>query len=46
MINIEWIISKVNSNDYLFSQHADTLVIITVYIPTPPKFINPYERSK
>ena len=24
----------------------DTLVIITVYIPTPPKFKNPYERSQ
>jgi len=22
-----------------------TLVIITVYIPTPPKFINPFERG-
>jgi len=24
---------------------GDDLVIITVYIPTPPKFINPYERN-
>ena len=24
---------------------GETLVIITVYIPTPPKFINPYERG-
>jgi len=24
----------------------DTLVIITVYIPMPPKFKNPYERRK
>lgn len=24
----------------------DVLAIITVYIPTPPKFINPYERRK
>lgn len=24
----------------------DMLVIITVYIPTPPKFVNPWERSK
>jgi hypothetical protein len=23
-----------------------TLVIITVYIPTPPKFTNPFERGK
>jgi len=23
----------------------DTLTIITVYIPTPPKFKNPYERA-
>ncbi len=23
----------------------DTLVIITVYIPSPPKFKNPYERG-
>lgn len=25
---------------------GNSLVIITVYIPMPPKFINPYERSK
>jgi hypothetical protein len=25
---------------------GDSLVIITVYIPTPPKFITPYERAK
>ncbi len=24
----------------------NTLVIITVYIPSPPKFKNPYERGK
>ena len=24
---------------------GDRLVIITVYIPTPPKFINPYTRG-
>jgi len=24
---------------------GEYLVIITVYIPTPPKFINPYERG-
>ena len=24
---------------------GETLVIITVYIPTPPKFKNPYERG-
>lgn len=24
---------------------GDRLVIITVYIPTPPKFITPYERG-
>ncbi|MFZ2727490.1 MAG: hypothetical protein WAX77_14640 [Methylococcaceae bacterium] len=24
---------------------GQTLVIITVYIPTPPKFKNPYERG-
>jgi len=23
----------------------DTMTIITVYIPTPPKFVNPYERG-
>jgi len=27
-------------------QSSDKLVIITVYIPGPPKFINPYERKK
>jgi hypothetical protein len=26
-------------------QSGETLVLITVYIPTPPKFINPYERG-
>jgi hypothetical protein len=102
MINIEWIVSKIYNDDYVFSQHADKermnddlmifeveesmiagsilesypddkrgdsclvvgftklgkpihsvcgkngdrLVIITVYIPTPPKFTNPYERGK
>jgi hypothetical protein len=25
---------------------ASVLIIITVYIPTPPKFINPYQRSE
>jgi len=25
---------------------GNTLVIITVYIPTPPKFTNPFERGK
>lgn len=25
--------------------NGDTLVIITVYIPTPPKFKNPYQRG-
>lgn len=24
---------------------GDSLVIITVYIPSPPKFKNPYERG-
>ncbi len=24
---------------------GEILVIITIYIPTPPKFINPYERG-
>jgi len=24
---------------------GDSLVVITVYIPTPPKFITPYERA-
>ncbi len=27
-------------------QSSDELIIITVYIPTPPKFTNPYERRK
>lgn len=27
-------------------QRGDNLVIITVYIPTPPKFINPLVRNK
>jgi hypothetical protein len=26
-------------------KRKDTLVIVTVYIPTPPKFKNPYERG-
>ena len=26
-------------------QSGDALVVITVYIPTPPKFITPYERG-
>lgn len=26
-------------------RNDNILVIITVYIPAPPKFINPYERS-
>ena len=26
-------------------RHGDKLVIITTYIPTPPKFKNPYERG-
>ncbi len=26
-------------------QSGERLVIITVYIPTPPKFITPYERG-
>jgi len=26
-------------------QSGDSLVIITVYIPMPPKFINPYTRG-
>jgi len=26
-------------------QSGDALVIITVYIPSPPKFITPYQRS-
>ena len=102
MISMDWIVSKVKNDDYLFSKHADDerlddnlmlfeiqeaildgnilesypndnrgssclvvgftkggkpihvvcgqnadiLVIITVYIPTPPKFINPYQRSE
>jgi hypothetical protein len=102
MIDIKWIIECVQSEHYVFSQHADkermndnlliseieesifsgsilesykddtrgssclvvgftkhgipvhsvcgksgdNLVIITVYIPTPPKFITPYERAK
>ncbi|MCH9740358.1 MAG: DUF4258 domain-containing protein [Epsilonproteobacteria bacterium] len=102
MIDLEWIVSKVEADDYIFSRHADEermndslmiseveesmfngsilesypedkrgssclvvgftkqgkpihtvcgksgdrLVIITVYIPTPPKFITPYERRK
>lgn len=25
--------------------HGKSFVIITVYIPTPPKFITPYERG-
>ena len=101
-MTIDWVVSKVKKNDYLFSKHADderlddnlmiseieealvngtilesypndkrgssclvvgftkfgkpihivcgksvdVLVIITVYIPTPPKFINPYQRSE
>ena len=27
-------------------QSGNDLVIITVYIPKPPKFINPYERKE
>jgi len=100
MMNLTWIVSKVQLVHYFFSQHADEermndnlmiseveeailngsiletypndndsclvvgftrggkpihivcgqsgdkLVIITVYIPKPPKFINPYERKK
>ena len=102
MITMDWIISKVKEDDYLYSGHADDerlndnlmvyeiedsilggkilesypndkrgssclvvgftkigkpmhivcgkssdkLVIITVYIPAPPKFINPYQRSE
>lgn len=26
-------------------EREDRLIIITVYIPSPPKFINPYERG-
>lgn len=26
-------------------KNSDTLIVITVYIPTPPKFKNPYERG-
>ncbi|MGH8584286.1 MAG: DUF4258 domain-containing protein [Gammaproteobacteria bacterium] len=26
-------------------RRAEDMVIITVYIPTPPRFINPYERG-
>ena len=26
-------------------KNANALIIITVYIPTPPKFKNPYERG-
>ena len=26
-------------------ENDDVLIIITVYIPAPPKFVNPYERS-
>lgn len=26
-------------------KNGDVLILITVYIPTPPKFKNPYERS-
>lgn len=100
MIELDWIVSKIEKDDYIFSQHADKermndnimiyeveesivsgtilesypedkrgssclvvgftkqgkpihsvcgksgdrLVLITVYIPTAPKFINPYER--
>ena len=100
MIELDWIVSQIEKDDYIFSQHADKermndnlmiyeveesiisgtilesypndkrgssclvvgftkqgkpihsvcgksgdrLVLITVYIPTPPKFINVYER--
>ncbi len=27
-------------------KNANSLVVITVYIPTPPKFKNPYQRSE
>jgi len=27
-------------------KNVDVLIIITVYIPTPPKFINPFQRSQ
>jgi hypothetical protein len=101
MMDLKWIIDKINNDEYLFSEHADNerlndglligeieesilngsilesyasdtrgssclivgftnegkpvhcvcgkngefLVVITVYIPTPPKFKNPYERG-
>jgi len=100
MMDLNWIISRIEKDEYFFSEHADNermndnlfiseieesilngtllesypddkrghscllvgftkegkpihsvcgvngdrLVIITVYIPTPPKFKNPYER--
>ena len=101
MMDLNWIISRIKKDEYLFSEHADnermndglfiseieesilngtilesypddkrghscllvgftkdgkpihsvcgvngdSLIIITVYIPTPPKFKNPYERG-
>ncbi len=101
-MTIDWIVSRVKENSYIFSKHADderlddnlmineieeaiisgfvlesypddkrgysclvvgftkkgkplhivcgkssnVLVIITVYIPTPPKFITPYQRGE
>ncbi len=29
----------------VYGESGNELVIITVYIPKPPKFINPYERG-
>jgi len=50
MIEVEWIIQKVEAKEYYFSNHGDKErqnddLSITVYIPTPPKFVTPYQRG-
>lgn len=30
----------------IFGRHGEQLVVITVYLPKPPKFITPYQRGE
>jgi len=46
MMDISWIREGITQSRYFLSRHADDLVIITTYVPSPPKFSDPYRRNR
>ncbi len=45
MMDIEEIKAKIRDDQYLYSLHAEKVVLITVYVPRPPKFVDPWTRG-